>query len=108
MHHYSNDCVCDHYCKSWLGPNSGQDHQFWYLMAIVYNQISDHQTEIVIVKRFHIWLFHLLSLLFSYFISSFHLILITLISTKGKNIVAMLCHSSIPQQQLHYSYKELS
>ena len=24
-------------CQSWLG------HQFWYLMAIVYNQISDHQ-----------------------------------------------------------------
>ena len=23
MHHHSNDCVCGHYCQSWLGP------QFW-------------------------------------------------------------------------------
>ena len=37
MHQHSNDYVCDHYCQSWLG------HQFWYLMAIVYNPISDHQ-----------------------------------------------------------------
>ena len=71
-------CVVTTASLGWV-PNSGQDHQSWYLMAIVYNQISDHQTEIVIVKRFHMWLFHLLLLLFCYFTSPFHLILITFI-----------------------------
>ena len=35
-------CVVTTASLGWV-PNSGQDHQFWYLMAIVYNQISDHQ-----------------------------------------------------------------
>ena len=35
-------CVVTTASLSWV-PNSCQDHQFWYLMVIVFNQISDHQ-----------------------------------------------------------------
>jgi hypothetical protein len=55
--------------------NSCWDHQFWYLMAIVYNQISDHQRlncNCQKHQKFCIWLFHLH---LTYLISVFSILL---------------------------------
>ena len=57
-------CVVTTTSLGWV-PNFCQDHQFWYLIAIVYNNIWPSRSEIVIVKRFHIWLFHLCYIYYS-------------------------------------------